>query len=82
MTVSEFLYEFIEKYGLKKWRASTYDGNNGLLENYVQDVYKRQDRRHADKWLGPERIAELENLRRLKEKERKEQPVQLSLLRL
>ncbi len=37
------------------------------------------DRRHADKWLGPERIAELENLRRLKEKERKEQPVQLSL---
>lgn len=30
-----FLYEFIEKYGLKKWRASTYDGNNGLLENYV-----------------------------------------------
>ena len=35
MTVSEFLYEFIEKYGLKKWRASTYDGNNGLLENYV-----------------------------------------------
>ena len=35
MTVSEFLYECIEKYGLKKWRASTYDGNNGLLENYV-----------------------------------------------
>ena len=35
MTVSEFLYDFIEKYGLKKWRASTHDGNNGLLENYV-----------------------------------------------
>jgi integrase len=35
MTVSEFLYEFIEKYGEKKWVASTYDGNVGLLENYV-----------------------------------------------
>lgn len=35
MTVSEFLYEFIEKYGAKKWSASTYDGNIGLLENYV-----------------------------------------------
>lgn len=35
MTLSEFLYEFIEKYGEKKWVASTYDGNVGLLENYV-----------------------------------------------
>ena len=35
MTISEFLYEFIEKYGYKKWAASTYDGNVGLLENYV-----------------------------------------------
>lgn len=35
MTISEFLYEFIEQYGYKKWAASTYDGNVGLLENYV-----------------------------------------------
>lgn len=35
LTVSEFLYEFIEKYGESKWVASTYDGNVGLLENYV-----------------------------------------------
>ena len=35
ITVSEFLYEFVEKYGEKKWAASTYDGNVGLLENYV-----------------------------------------------
>lgn len=35
LTVSEFLYEFVEKYGEKKWAASTYDGNVGLLENYV-----------------------------------------------
>ena len=35
LTVSEFLYEFISKYGEQKWVASTYDGNVGLLENYV-----------------------------------------------
>lgn len=35
LTVSEFLYEFLEKYGEKRWVASTYDGNMGLLENYV-----------------------------------------------
>jgi len=36
MTVDEFLYEFIEKYGEKKWVSSTYDGNVGLIENYVR----------------------------------------------
>jgi integrase len=35
VTVSEFLHEFIVKYGEKKWVTSTYDGNVGLLENYV-----------------------------------------------
>ncbi len=35
LTVREFLHEFIEKYGEQKWVASTYDGNVGLLENYV-----------------------------------------------
>ena len=51
-----------------------------LLENGYESLEEYStDRRHADKWLGPERIAELENLHRLKEKERKEQPVQLSL---
>ena len=39
ITVSEFLYEFIEKYGEKKWVASTYDGNVGLLENYVHPYW-------------------------------------------
>lgn len=38
MTVSEFLYEFIEKYGEKKWVDSTYKGNVGLLENYVHPI--------------------------------------------
>ena len=35
LTVQQFLQEFISKYGEKRWVASTYDGNVGLLENYV-----------------------------------------------
>ena len=53
------------------------------MENGYESLEKFSvDRRHADKWLGQERIAELEELRRLKEKEEKEQPVQLSLFDL
>ena len=37
------------------------------------------DRVHADKWLDPERLEELENIRRQKIKEEQEKPVQLSL---
>ncbi len=51
-----------------------------LLENGYESLEEYStDRRHADKWLGPERIAELEQMHLLKEKEKKEQPVQLSL---
>ena len=51
-----------------------------LLENGYESLEEYStDRRHADKWLGPERIAELKKMRQLKEKERKERPVQLSL---
>lgn len=39
ITVSDFLYEFIQKYGEKRWVASTYDGNVGLLENYVHPYW-------------------------------------------
>jgi len=35
LSTRDFLHEFIEKYGEKKWVASTYDSNVGLLENYV-----------------------------------------------
>ena len=52
-----------------------------LLENRYESLKKFSvDRRHADKWLGPERIAELEQMHLLKEKEKKEQLVQLSLV--
>lgn len=37
------------------------------------------DRIHADKWLDPERLEELERIRRLKLKEEQEKPVQISL---
>ena len=50
------------------------------MENGYESLEKFSvDRRHADKWLGEERIAELEQMRLEKEKERREQPVQLSL---
>lgn len=39
ITISQFLYEFLEKYGTKKWVASTYDGNEGLLENYIHPYW-------------------------------------------
>lgn len=35
ITVEEYLKEFIEKYGKKKWVSSTMQGNIGLLQNYV-----------------------------------------------
>ena len=37
------------------------------------------DRVHADKWLTPERLDELEQIRKQKIKEEQEKPVQLSL---
>lgn len=37
------------------------------------------DRVHVDKWLDPERLEELENIRQQKIKEEQEKPVQLSL---
>ena len=37
------------------------------------------DRVHADKWLTPERMEELAQIRQQKVKEEQEKPVQLSL---
>ena len=51
-----------------------------LLENGYESLKEYSaDRHHADKWLGKARIAELEELRRKKEKEKMEQPVQMAL---
>ncbi len=50
VTVAEFLKDFVELYGSKRWGLSAYTGNVGLIENYinpligecyVQDVSRR-----------------------------------------
>ena len=46
---------------------------------YENLVEYSADRVHADKWLTPERLDELEQLRKQKIKEEQEKPVQLSL---
>lgn len=43
MTVSAFLREYIDKYGSKKWVGSTYEGNLGLMENYVHPYIGDKD---------------------------------------
>lgn len=37
-TVSEFLHDFVVLYGEKKWSMSTYDGNTGLIANYINPL--------------------------------------------
>lgn len=37
-TVKEFLYDFICLYGEKNWSVSTYDGNTGLIANYINPL--------------------------------------------
>lgn len=46
---------------------------------YENLVEYSADRVHADKWLTPERLDELEQIRKQKIKEEQEKPVQLSL---
>lgn len=51
-----------------------------LLEKGYENLEEfSTDRRHADKWLSQERIADLEKLRLKKENECKNQSIQLSL---
>lgn len=58
---------------VKRLEKKLMETGYGQMEKYSLD------RRHADKWLGEERIAELEKQRRARKKEELEQPVQLSL---
>lgn len=50
-----------------------------LKEGYGSLKEFSLDKRHADRWLGEERIAQLERQRNEMEKERREQPFQISL---
>ena len=37
-TVEEFLYDFVNLYGEKNWGTSSYDGNTGLIANYINPI--------------------------------------------
>lgn len=75
-----------EKENKKKKRALSKQKAIERLEKKLIDVgYHNMeehslDRVHADKWLGHERLKELEKIRKTKLKEELEKPVQLSLL--
>ncbi|WP_243140297.1 sarcolemmal membrane-associated protein [Hungatella hathewayi] len=58
---------------IEKLEAKILKNGYGSLENYSLDKI------HADKWLTPERIEELEKLRLQRIKEEQEQPVQMNL---
>ena len=46
VTVAEFLKDFVELYGSKRWGLSAYTGNVGLIDNYINPIlgeYNVQD---------------------------------------
>ena len=46
VTVTEFLKDFVELYGSKRWGLSAYSGNTGLIDNYINPIlgeYNIQD---------------------------------------
>ena len=38
LTVSEFLDNFVELYGEKKWGPHTYESNTALIRNYINPL--------------------------------------------
>jgi len=38
MKVKDFLNEFVEIYGLRKWGLSMYSSNTGLIRNYINPI--------------------------------------------
>ena len=56
VTVAEFLKDFVELYGSKRWGLSAYSGNTGLIDNYINPIlgeYNIQDinRRVVDHFI-------------------------------
>ena len=46
VTVRDFLKDFVELYGSRRWGLSAYSGNTGLIENYINPIlgdYNVQD---------------------------------------
>ena len=57
MTVQDFLAEFVEMYGTKKWGLSMYSSNMGLIRNYINpiigDIYVQDvDAMVVDKFIS------------------------------
>jgi len=57
VTVAEFLKDFVEIYGVKRWGLSAYSANTGLIRNYVNPIlgeYSIQDinRRVVDRFIS------------------------------
>lgn len=55
-TVQEFLVDFVEMYGSKRWGLSVYEANTGLIRNYINPIlgeYNVQDinRRVVDRFV-------------------------------
>ncbi len=42
LTVSEFLVNFVELYGVKKWGPHTFDYNTGLIRNYIDPILGKE----------------------------------------
>lgn len=42
LTVSEFLVNFVELYGTKKWGPHTYEANTALIRNYIDPIIGRE----------------------------------------
>lgn len=38
LTVKDFLRDFVELYGTKRWGLSVYASNNGLISNYINPL--------------------------------------------
>lgn len=38
VTVRDFLADFVELYGSKRWGLSAYSGNTGIINNYINPV--------------------------------------------
>ena len=38
MTVRDFLADFVELYGSKRWGLSAYSGNTGIINNYINPI--------------------------------------------
>ena len=77
--------EKLEARAKKERRKKTHEAAIKRLEKkLLKDGYGSLkefslDKRHANRWLGEERIAQLEQKRQEMEKEEREQPVQISL---